>query len=155
VVKELEAVLAQRAGVAPVVTPIKKSVPQPQPQTQPQQVVKKTIAETMPLDTLIKTITQRETEALRTEDPARLAELRIELDHLKKQLYQQVPSSYEFNSLLTRLFEINKKLWATKDSLHLLQPTDEAFVAAAQKVITLSTLKDMLFAEIMTVARKA
>lgn len=103
----------------------------------------------VPIATLIQQIIQTEVDALRTEDPALLTTLRSALERLKQQFYQRVPASYEINSLMNRLFEINKKLLLTKDALQHLAVHDADFVQAAQKAITLCSLRDVLMKELL------
>ncbi len=143
VTKELTALLEQR------------KLKQPTTQLPAQPRVNKPAQDNMSIETMINAITQLETNALRTEDPIALTQLLTELDQFKKRFYERVQSSYEVNSLMTRLFEINKKLWDAKDLLHLLKPYDDTFVRTAQKAITLCSLRDVLMKELITACTRA
>ncbi|OFX10983.1 MAG: hypothetical protein A2516_04550, partial [Alphaproteobacteria bacterium RIFOXYD12_FULL_60_8] len=86
---------------------------------------------------LIDKITILEIKTERMSDPAKLVNVRVELDTLKDALHAAVPSSGELTRLSRELKSVNEALWDIEDDIRDCErATDfgEAFIRLARAV---------------------
>lgn len=66
---------------------------------------------------LVDKITILEIKADRISDPAKLSNVKVELEILKKALTENVPSSEELTTLYKSLAAVNLELWVIEDDI--------------------------------------
>jgi|ERR1700690_1312051 hypothetical protein len=100
---------------------------------------------------LIDKITILEIKAARVKDPAKLDNIRNELELLKKTLSDDVQPSQQINDLTDQLREVNNQLWDIEDRIRDKERTktfDEEFISLARSVYITNDVRARLKREL-------